>query len=360
MSNIHSLGGNISKINQLQRDSNGNILQCPYPDCGSTLLIKAGTDGSENAKKRYKCKECGRKSTKPKVVKTFKKTSKREPEWTPEELVEHRMRTFKKKERYENSAEFLDIKIDDTKPIGLFVMGDPHVDDPGCDMPEIVRHLNIVNKTKGMYAGNMGDMQNNWMQRTKLAEQWAHQDTSGEQAWMLTEWLIKYTNWVFLVAGNHDMWSGIGDPLKWICRPLNIDYNPHGVRLRLKLPKHNIRINEQHQFRGHSIYNTAHSIVKAAIFDTRDHLLLAGHRHISGYMPIKDSDSKIVMHCLQVGSYKKYDSYAKMLNLPNKMMSPCAVVVFNTRLDDKHPDFIKVFWEVEEGADYLTYLRGKK
>jgi hypothetical protein len=77
-------------------------------------------------------------------------------------------------------------------------------------------------------------------------------------------------------------------------------------------------------------------------------------------MPVKDSNSDIVMHCLQVGSYKKYDNFAKMLNLPKQMMSPCAVAVFNTHLDDSHPDFIKIFWEVEEGCDYLTFLRKKK
>jgi hypothetical protein len=42
------------------------------------------------------------------------------------------------------------------------------------------------------------------------------------------------------------------------------------------------------------------------------------------------------------------------------MMSACAVAVFNTELTEDHPDFIKIFWEVQEGADYLNYLRSKK
>ncbi len=57
---------------------------------------------------------------------------------------------------------------------------------------------------------------------------------------------------------------------------------------------------------------------------------------------------------------KKYDNFAKALNLPCKMMSACAVAVFNTELPDSHPDFIKIFWEVQEGADYLNFLRSKK
>ena len=285
---IHSSGGNFTKINKPQRDSKGNILRCPH--CHSTFLTKAGNDGGQGAKQRYKCGECGRKTVDPlisKVKHTFEKINPESPEWTADELLEHRCRVFKKREAKEINEEFLNIKIKDPKPIGLFVMGDPHIDDPACDVPSIIKHLDIVNNTEGMFAGNMGDMQNNWMSRTKLAELWSAQDTDREQAWILTEWLVKYTDWMFLIAGNHDMWSGAGDPLKWICRPLQTSYREYGLRIKMHLPKHKIRINAQHQFRGHSIYNTAHSVVKAAIFDTRDHLLLAGHRHISGYMPIK-------------------------------------------------------------------------
>ena len=72
------------------------------------------------------------------------------------------------------------------------------------------------------------------------------------------------------------------------------------------------------------------------------------------------TDATDTLMKLSVQKYKKYDNFAKMLNLPNKMMSPCAVAVFNTRLPDTHPDFIKIFWEVEEGAEYLTFLRKLK
>ena len=111
------------------------------------------------------------------------------------------------------------------------------------------------------------------------------------------------------------------------------------------------------------MYNTAHGIVRHALFNARDHLLIAGHTHVSGYSPIKDANSGNdgkIMHCVQVGSYKKYDNFAKQLNLPCKMMSACAVAVFNTHLTEDHPDFIKIFWEVEEGAEYLNFLRNKK
>ena len=357
---LHNNGGNFTNVGVVQLDDEGNMLTCPT--CGSTHIIKRGKDKHiVGTPQRYECRDCGKKTNKPKVTKRFElQNDFTDEEIATEDLVKLRVDTFNRKENRENNEKFLNIKINDDKPVGLYIMGDPHIDDDGCDMPSVIRHLNCVNETDGMYACNVGDLQNNWARRTKLEGLWAQQTTSAEQAWQLTEWLVNYTNWLFIVAGNHDMWSGDGDPLKWITRPLKTTYQPHNIRVKLKLPKHNIRVNCSHNFKGHSMYNTAHGIVKHALFNSRDHLLMAGHTHVSGYLPVKDADSEIVMHCVQVGSYKKYDNFAKMLNLPNKMMSPCAVAVFNTRLPDTHPDFIKIFWEVEEGAEYLNFLRKKK
>lgn len=352
-------GGNFSNTGFLQRDECGNILLCPY--CKSTHLIRAGTDGGIGSPQRYKCKSCGKKTVNPIVSKEYEIDSiHSEAEFSTEELIQQRLEVFKRREKREKDEDFLDIKINDNKPIGLFIMGDPHVDDDGCDWKSILEHIELVNKTEGMYSINIGDIQNNWARRTKLEGLWAKQSTTDEQAWQLTEWLCTATNWILIVAGNHDMWSGTGDPLKWIMRPLKTVYSSYAQRVRLILPKHIVRCNFAHNFMGHSIYNTAHAIVKHAIFHARDHLLCAGHRHISGYMPIKDANEGIVMHCLQVGSYKKYDDYAKQLNLPNKMMSPCAVAVINTNITEFDGDFIKIFWNVKEGADYLTYLRSEK
>jgi hypothetical protein len=353
-------GGNFSQVGKIQTDDFGNILQCPY--CYSTHLIKCGNDGkTKNSPQRFKCKACGKKTVNPKVSKQYEVENPfEEQEYTTEELIDKRIEVFKRREKKELNEDFLNIKISDSKAMGLYIMGDPHIDDDGTDMPAILEHLEITNKTEGMYACNVGDLQNNWARRTKLEGLWAKQSTTAEQSWQLTEWLCHATDWLFIVAGNHDMWSGTGDPLKWIMKPLKTTYAAHSIRLKLKLPNHEIRINCAHEFRGHSIYNTAHGIVRHAIFNNRDHLLIAGHRHISGYMPLKDADTDITMHCLQVGSYKKYDDYAKQLNLPNKMMSPCAVAVFNTNVKDTHPDFVKIFWNVKEGADYLTFLRNEK
>ena len=250
---IFNSGGNYSKIVDLQRDDDGNILQCPK--CSSTYLIKRGkARNTQSLPQRYQCRDCEFRTVHPKKSmknKNYKlENTFKEDEISTEDLVKLRLDNFERKEKREKNEEFLNVTIRDEKPIGLYIMGDPHIDDDGCDIPAVIKHLDITNKTDGMFACNVGDLQNNWARRTKLAGLWAEQSTTAEQSWQLTEWLIKYTDWIFIVAGNHDVWSGDGDPVKWICKPLKTTYAQHNIRVKIKLPKHHVRVNCTHNYRG--------------------------------------------------------------------------------------------------------------
>ena len=66
---IHNNGGNFSKVGIIQRDEDGNALQCP--SCDSTHLIKAGSCGTEKQKKRWKCRTCNKKTQNPKIIKNY-------------------------------------------------------------------------------------------------------------------------------------------------------------------------------------------------------------------------------------------------------------------------------------------------
>ena len=63
------------------------------------------------------------------------------------------------------------------------------------------------------------------------------------------------------MAGNHDVWSGDGDPIEFIMRDQPALYQKHGARMNLVFPNgRQIRISARHQFKGNSMWNTAHSI----------------------------------------------------------------------------------------------------
>ena len=105
-------------------------------------------------------------------------------------------------------------RMKDDSPIGLLWFGDPHLDDNGCDWPVLRRHVELVQENDAVYGCGLGDYQNNWIGR--LSRLYAHQDTSHDTAWRLVEWFIQNINPLILVGGGHDMWTGAGDPLKWM------------------------------------------------------------------------------------------------------------------------------------------------
>jgi hypothetical protein len=204
----------------------------------------------------------------------------------------------------------------------------------------------------------VGDTTNNWTGR--LARLYADQSTSAAQAWRIAEWFVNRCRWLYMIGGNHDLWSGSGDPLKWIAKQQNSLYKSSEARIALRFPNGaEVRVNARHDHSGSSIWNPAHGPMKAALMGTRDHIYVAGHKHESAYSVLKDPIQCITMHAIKVASYKVYDRYAKERGFRDNSLSPCALTVIDPSLPHDHPDMVKVFWEPEVGADYLRWLRSR-
>jgi hypothetical protein len=278
-----------------------------------------------------------------------------------EELIEDRKRRYERRHKHELARKLIPITVKERRPIGLHIFGDPHVDDDGCDLAQLERHVEIVKRTPGLYAINAGDTTNNWTGR--LARLYANQSTTAAEAWQIAEWFVSSLRkrWLFIIGGNHDLWSGAGDPLQWICGQAGALYQPSAVRVALRFPGAlEVRINSRHDFKGSSVWNPAHGPMKAAQMGFRDHLFVAGHLHTSAYGLTKDPDSGIAMHAVRVASYKVHDDYAHEEGMRDQHLSPCALVTVNPALPAAHPDLLKVFWDPEEGSEYLTWLRARK
>lgn len=276
-----------------------------------------------------------------------------------EELLERREKQFQRKDKAERARKLINVRINLDGPIGICHFGDPHVDDDGCDIPALRKHIDVVNKTDGLFGANVGDLQNNWVGR--LSHLWGSQETSKRQAWRLTEWLARAVPWLYLVGGNHDAWSGEGDPLQWIMRDQAGVFDYSGVRLNLQFPNgKEVRVNARHDFRGHSMWNPAHGPLKAAMMGWRDHILSCGHTHTSGAMMTKDPATGLISHIIRVPGFKKYDRYAKELGLPDQAISPSATTIIDPTREDNDPGLITVVHDVEMAADLLKMLRGRK
>jgi hypothetical protein len=279
-----------------------------------------------------------------------------EPDISIDELIAHRKRQFDRKREHEDASRLIPVKVKIDGPVGILHFGDPHVDDDGTDIAALELHTKLVRTTEGLFGANVGDTTNNWTGR--LARLYAEQSTSADQSWRLAEWFIKSCPWLYMIGGNHDCWSGSGDPLKWIARQQNALYKSSEARLALHFPnKAVIRINARHDHSGSSVWNPAHGPMKAVQIGLRDHIAIAGHKHESAYGVIKDPDSGITMHAIKVASYKMFDRYQKERGFRDMTLSPCALTIIDPSLSPTHPDLVKVFWEPEEGVEFLKWKR---
>ena len=270
------------------------------------------------------------------------------------ELWEHRKNRYKRKAEAKEANREAVFKVEDDRPIGLLFFGDPHVDDDGTDLEQLELHAELTREVDGLYGVNLGDTTNNWVGR--LARLYAEQGTTASEAWVLAEYWLRSVDWLFMVGGNHDAWSGSGDPINWISKSMHVHY-VDAVRARLKFPNNeDFTIHARHTFPGHSQWNTTHGVAKAAKFGDDADILIAGHKHVSGYQVVKHPITGKISHAIQVASYKVYDCYAEQAGL-DQHISPCAVTVLNPHAK-KNVNRVQVFWCPEDGkVEYLTYLR---
>ena len=348
------------KVDEFRTDDDGNIISCPK--CGARSMRKDGFSHRSNSKKQqWVCTACGRKTLNPIILQEAPfiiKNREKIDSMPIEEIIEHRKKQYDYKIGSRDSRKLINIHINVDGPIGIAHFGDPHVDDDGTDLSQIIHWMNVINNTDGMFAGNLGDIQNNWIGR--LAALYGQQSTSAKESWRLSEYFVNKLDWLYLVAGNHDVWSGDGDPLEFIMRDHKGIYQRWGARMNLIFPNgKEIRINARHTFKGNSIWNTAHGVARAAQTGWSDHILTCGHTHVSGYQVIKNPANGLISHALQVASFKIIDNYADKLGLDDKNIFNCPVTIIDPRYDDHDNRLITTIFNPETASEYLKYLRSK-
>jgi len=288
------------------------------------------------------------------------------------QLWQWRKKQYKKKNEHELALKLRDVHVKTEGAIGILHFGDPHVDDDGTDLAAIEYHCQLVRQTDGLFGANIGDVHNNWIGR--LSRLYGEQATSAAQAWRMAEYFLHFCpdtdpakmaenerqhhlrHWLYLIGGNHDCWSGAGDPFKWILRQADAAYEEASSRLVLKFPNgRECRINARHDHRGTSQWNPAHGAMKASQMGFHDHILINGHKHTSGYGLIKDPAGGTVSHCIQVGSYKIHDRFAKERGFRDQHISPSVVTIIDP--DATEVGLVTVFHDVEAAVDYLTWKR---
>lgn len=229
-------------------------------------------------------------------------------------------------------------------------LGDPHLDDDGCDWPELIRTIKTIRKTPGMTAGNIGDTTNNWVGR--LQALYAHQTTTEGQAFELARWLLEAVEWDYLVLGNHDRWNQGTTIIRLLAERAKVHaVEDHEVRIEYA---DGVRLCARHTFKGSSMWNPLHGSLRRAKMRPWGDLLVSGHHHEFAHHT-EELEGKIV-HLLKLRGFKRFDAYAQEHDFADGEYG-CSITTVH-RPAAPHPGSRLTVWhDVEEAAAYLEWAR---
>jgi hypothetical protein len=276
---------------------------------------------------------------------------------TTEEIIDAKKEIARRKIAAANYQNLIDVNISTHGPIGLIVFGDPHVDDDSCDIERLESDLDIACKTEAMFCGHLGDITNNWVGRLQF--KYADQVATRAHAKKLINWVLKDRPNMFVVSGNHDLWNDGQNLIDFALQDQMVVAGPHGIRMRLNFPSGDpIRIHARHDFPGNSIYNASHALRRELAFGLRDHILLAGHRHIDAYAMHAHAEDPFISHLFRVSGYKMVDDYADANRFMPTRFAPSVTLILDPEANPV--DKVKPFWDTHAGADYLKFLRKRR
>lgn len=276
-------------------------------------------------------------------------------ELSAEGLIQQACDRFNAHKAAKDARKWMEIKINTDKPIGVCFMGDPHVDNNGCNWPLLKRDIDLLRSTPGMYGVNIGDTTDNWIGR--LVRLYQDAEMSKKQAWKLAKYLLKDADikWLCILLGNHDAW-GDGPFLIKANAPTMVPVEDWQSRFVIVFPNgKRVKIHASHDFPGSSIWNKMHGPQKAAMLMEEAHIYACGHKHEWGINEGENSARGFNYYLIRSRGYKYIDTYSDQLGHfpPQHGASVTAIIDPNSA----GTGYIRCFPDLEEAANYLKYRR---
>lgn len=280
-----------------------------------------------------------------------------DPEAPTPEIIAHLVKRFDRRYKAYRSAIWQTIPVKMDGPIGIAWIGDPHVDDDGCNWSLLTRDLELIRKTEGMVGANVGDTTNSWIGR--LTRLYADQSTTRTEARKLARWMLAESGveWLVCIIGNHDAWSP--DLIPLICEQGKIRCADWDARIVLRFPnKREARIHATHNFPGHSMWNTLHGPQKAAHMKAEASLYVCGHTHNWALHQEESGSRDFVYWLARARGYKWIDDYAKKLGHDPQEGGASILSIYDPYAKTDI-GFLQCYADLEEGAEYLSWKRQK-
>jgi hypothetical protein len=277
-------------------------------------------------------------------------------ELEPEELLEQAAVRYERHQIARDARRWMEIKVKSNLPIGVVFVGDPHLDNNGCNWPLLRRDINIMASTPGMHAVNMGDITDNWIGR--LVRLYADQEMSKKQAWKLAAWFLNGAgiSWICHLLGNHDAWGDGPYLIKANAKVVPVE--DWQSRFQIVFPNDaRVRVHASHDFPGSSIWNKMHGPQKASMLQEEADIYACGHKHEWAINESENAARNFVYHLIRARGYKHIDSYADQLGFASQKYGASITAVIDPNASDTKK--IRCFPDLPEAADFLAYKRAK-
>lgn len=273
------------------------------------------------------------------------------------ELIDQACRRFAAHEAARDARRWMEIKIKSNLPIGLAFVGDPHIDNNGCNWPLLREHIRILEDTPGMTAINIGDLTDNWVGR--LVRLYADQEMSKKAAWKLAKYFLRDTKikWLAHILGNHDAWNDGPYLIKAGAQPM-VPVEDWQSRFQIVFPNgERVRIHAAHDFPGSSIWNKMHGPQKAAMMLEQADIYACGHKHEWACNEGENANRNFVYWLIRARGYKFIDSYADQLGYSSQRHGATITAVIDPA--NSGTKRIRCFPDLGEAAEFLTWKRSR-
>lgn len=243
------------------------------------------------------------------------------------------------------------------EPFGIAIIGDPHLDNKGCDLLGLERDLEALAAAK-MRAVNMGDLLDNFQYRGRLAPKQAQNRMSEKEGLAISRWFLRDcgVQWDAHLIGNHDDWAGTSHGTlmqEWAGRVKMFQWMG---RLIYTWGDGQTSILAAHDFKGNSQYNPLHALAKRALEDGGDDVYAAAHRHTAAVGGWENGFRGRFYHFARVRGYKRVDEFAYTKGFPEQSEGASAVIVVDPFAPTKASQ-IEIIQSIPQGIERVNYLR---
>lgn len=270
-------------------------------------------------------------------------------------LIDQACEQFTVHKTAHDARRWMEIKIKTDEPIGICFMGDPHIDNYGCNWPLLRRDISILEDTEGLYAVNIGDLTDNWVGR--LMRLYADSSMSKKDGWKLAKYLLKDAKikWLCHILGNHDLWNDGALLIKANAHPL-VPVEEWQSRFQVVFKNNvRVRVHVAHNFPGTSIWNEMHGPKKASMMEEQADIYACGHKHQWAIHEGENSQRDFLYWLIRARGYKTLDSYANVRGYGSQEYGSSVTAI----IDPNNTGVVRIrcFPDLAEAAEFLKWKR---